>query len=151
MWAGRHSEPLTSPVPVSAGPALMIGGFAKSGTKAITTILEQLSFSAAHGHNGGAFGKLYMEYKDGNKTKTDVSDWLKNEHAHFPVQVSTHFLYFDMLPIIFETFPDTRFIFIIRQVDDWANSMYDQAPTGAAMFAPVTRMQIGLPEGFSLM
>ena len=145
---GPSNAPPTSPAPTSAGPEIMIGGFAKSGTKAITAIFEQLGFSAAHEHNGGTFGKLYMAYRDGNKTKTDVSDWLKNEHAHFPVQVSTHFLYFDMLPIIFETFPDTRFIFIIRQVDDWANSMYDQAPTGAAMFAPVTRMQIGLPEDY---
>ena len=125
----------------------MIGGFAKSGTKAITTIYAQLGFSAAHEHNGGAFNKLYLEYKAGNKTRTDVVDWLRNEYAHHPVEIATHFLYFDILPIIFETFPETRFVLPIRQVEDWANSMYDQAPTGAAMFAPVVRIQIG-PEDY---
>ena len=147
--AGRQatSKPLTRPVPVSAGPALMIGGFAQSGTKAITTIFKQFGYSAAHEHNGGAFGKLWLEYKAGTKTRTDVIDWLKNEHAHFPVQVSTHFLFLDIPDIILEAFPNTRMVVPVRNVLDWAESMYDQAPTGAEMFAPVVRMQIG-PENY---
>ena len=143
---GQNNAPLTSPVPGSP-PVLFVGAFAKSGTKAITTIFQQAGFSAAHEHNGGALGQLWIEYKAGNKSRADIVDWLRNWYARNPVQVSVHFLNSDILPIILETFPETRFIVPVRHVDDWANSMYDQAPTGAAMFAPVTRMQIG-PEDY---
>lgn len=57
-----------------AEPTVIIGGFAKTGTLAITKIFQQLGLSAAHEPRGGQMAQLVMENDRGRKTDTDIID-----------------------------------------------------------------------------
>jgi hypothetical protein len=143
-WMALESTLPTIPVPhANLRFRVMVVGFPKTGTRSIASIFTQAGYAAAHEPGAGQMAQLILAYRNGNKSRQDAIDWLRQQDARQPLELWSNCFLSSILDEVLEAFPTMRFILPLRWPIAWSESMYDQAVSAPPVFAPMVRALVG--------